>query len=323
MSEHTRDEEQNQFDDDYWGMDDYSINDNLTFSSSEAKKDTRTKDELDKLESDKQKALKLIFQFRENPNQRKIPFTDKTYEVTPKYENVSASQLANELIERVNDPGSHKQKSLKLCGPAAYSVVWSNYDPLGYVDAVIDLYQTGRFIYNDLEIEANPDTFNQEISKDLASVDWMLFSAIRHSENTFGYDPKENSGISAFTTHWEMSSWLENIDNVSEARTSSPSIELINTAFKKGSTIVLLVDWNQLDDMKKKGKGGSKKSKKPDSYINSVLGNHYIIVKSKIIIEDDKAVFTVWTWGKEEEVSIEKSKFNYAVKDSFVVEQTN
>jgi hypothetical protein len=212
---------------------------------------------------------------------------------------------------------------LNLCGPAAYCVLWAKHDPEGYAKAALELYKKGSYTYNGKTITANPDTFEQTPTSGMSKIDWMMLAAIRHSENMFGYNPKNDYGIAAFTTHWEMTAWISNIVGIGENRDSSPTIESVNRAINSGKTIVLLVDWGQLNkNIAKKGKEGSKKAGKPDSLINSWTGNHYIIMTTPISINGDEITFEVWTWASRRTITLKKEYFAVAAKDAFVVDDT-
>ncbi|MGH1335247.1 MAG: hypothetical protein ACRBFS_03900 [Aureispira sp.] len=241
------------------------------------------------------------------------------------YDKVTQADFVKDLKERVNDPEKVDQDSLNLCGPAAYCVLWAKHDPEGYAKAAIELYKKGSYTYNGKTITANEDVYEQTPPSGMSPVDWMMLAAIRHNENAiFDYNPKTDKGHAAFTTHWELTAWLSNIVGVSEYRDGSPTVAKINTAFNANKTVVLLVDWGQISkNNNKKGKGGSKKSGKPDSYINSVTGNHYIIMASPIVTNGEQLEFTIWTWAQHRNIVLDKVHFEVAVKDSFTVNDTN
>lgn len=248
-----------------------------------------------------------------------------TTATTSVYDNITQADFAKELKERINDPETVDQDSLNLCGPAAYCVLWAKHDPEGYAKAAIELYKKGSYTYNGKTITANEDVYKQTPPSGMSSVDWVMLAAIRHNENAiFDYNPKVDAGHTAFTTHWEMTAWLSNIVGVSEHRDSSPTVAKINSAVNAKKTVVLLVDWGQISkNNNKKGKGGSKKSGKPDSYINSVTGNHYIMMASTIVTNGDQLEFTIWTWAQHRTIVLDKVHFEVAVKDSFTVKDTN
>ncbi|GAB5424682.1 MAG: hypothetical protein Crog4KO_18290 [Crocinitomicaceae bacterium] len=237
---------------------------------------------------------------------------------TKKYSKVSKASIINGVLDRISNPEKVYQEDLNLCGPAAFAVAWASYDPEGYARSVIHLFRYGYFNYNGWKVKANADTYGQSVESGMDSVDWVLLPAIRHSENAiYDYNPKNDRGIAAYTSHWEMSEWLERISGVTESRDSSPTISEMNSAFKKGKMQVLLVDWAQIAGSDKKGKGGSKKSSKPDSYINAVTGNHYVILKSKLTAVGNSVEFDVWTWARTESIKIKKSNLSSAIKDVF------
>ncbi|MBL4649240.1 MAG: hypothetical protein JKY03_05870 [Aureispira sp.] len=242
--------------------------------------------------------------------------------VTPKYDNISQAELLLGLEARINDPEGVDQSSLNLCGPAAYCVLWAKHDPEGYAKAAIDLYKKGSYTYNGKTITANTDTFDQTPLAGMSKIDWMMLSAIRHSENAFyDYNPKNDRGTAAFTTHWEMTAWISNIVGIGENRDSSPTISSVNSAINSGKTVVLLVDWGQLSkNIKKKGKEGSKKSGKPDSLINSWTGNHYIIMTKPITVNGNQITFEIWTWASRRTITLQKEYFAIAAKDAFIVD---
>lgn len=239
-----------------------------------------------------------------------------------KYEGISKAELANSLYERIRNPEAVEQDQLNLCGPAAYAVLWAQYDPEGYTKAVIELYEKGEYTYNGKKIKANKKTFDQDVLRSMDPVDWMLLPAIRHSENLFGYNPAKDSGISGFTTPWEVSAWVGNIVGMDERKDGSPTIAEVNTAIESKQAIVLLVDWSQLSENLTKKQG--KKANKPESMINAITGNHYIILKTPVEeIGGGKVKFTVWTWGHEMDITLDEDKFASAVKDAFIGTDTD
>jgi hypothetical protein len=233
-----------------------------------------------------------------------------------KYDGISKAELANSLYERIRNPEAVEQDQLNLCGPAAYAVLWAKYDPEGYTQAVIDLYEKGEYTYNGNTVKANKKTFEQDVIRSMDPVDWMLLPAIRHSEGFRSYNPAKDSGFSGFTLPWEVSAWIGNIVGVSKKKDGSPTIEEVNAAIDAKQTVVALVDWSQLS--RNLTKGDSKKANKPESMINAITGNHYIIIKSRVEeISGGKVGFTIWTWGRDEYIELDKDKFSTAVKDTF------
>jgi len=72
----------------------------------------------------------------------------RTTNSTTKYSKVSKTDIIDGLLERIRNPESVYQGDLKLCGPAAFAVVWAKLDPEGYAKSVIHLYRYGYFDYN-------------------------------------------------------------------------------------------------------------------------------------------------------------------------------
>ncbi len=262
---------------------------------------------------ERRKARALLDDFTNNPDIKGV------------YDDVSKQALIAGLTERINNPEAVDQDSLNLCGPAAYAVMWAKHDPEGYTKAVLDLYQKGQYTYNGKKIKANKDTFEQEVTSGMNAVDWVLLPAIRHSENTFlDYDPERDRGASAFTTPWEVAAWVGNIVGVDQNKDSSPTIEKVNAAIDNNQTVLVLVDWGQLS--KNLSKKGAKQESKPESWINAMTGNHYVIIKDKIIdMPDDQIQIKVWTWGDSTRYApvINKDRFGEAFKTSFIATDTD
>lgn len=252
-------------------------------------------------------------------------------ETTTVYDKVSKAKLIAGLRERINNPEAVKQNALNLCGPAAYAVMWAKHDPEGYAKAVIELYEKGQYTYNGKKIKANKATFEQELftSKngvEMNTVDWMLLPAIRHSENMIflNYDPANDGGLSGMTMPWEMAAWVGNIVGVEQNKDNSPTVAKVNAALDANQTVVTLVDWGQLS--KNLSKKGAKNDSKPESWINALTGNHYVIIEAKIVdMPNDQIKIGVWTWGRSNYYApvIDKDRFDEAFKCIYVVTDTD
>lgn len=131
---------------------------------------------------------------------RLLLFSDES--VNSPYKKIKKEDFIIGVIERVEAPDKFNQCTLNVCGPAAYCFLWAKFDPLGFTNAAIDLYEKGAYSYNKMLVKANEDVFKQNVTPGVNVVDWMILSAIRHSENALlDYNPEKNSGISAFTSH--------------------------------------------------------------------------------------------------------------------------
>ena len=98
---------------------------------------------------------------------------------------ISRKDVATQLAERIDKPGTINQHMSSLCGPAAllYSTAHSN--PVMYARFAIDLYERGRAKLGNLNIKPGSDVRRSSVEPGMPSLDWMMLASIRDSGNWF------------------------------------------------------------------------------------------------------------------------------------------
>ena len=252
------------------------------------------------------------------------------------FPNLDLGHYTFSVENRVRNPKIINQGPLKLCGPAAFIYLLASIDPEGFATVALNLITKGSAQYKNLSFIPHPDMIHQQpgsfrdnkgVTHVMDDADWLMMSALRDAENPFfwpGYDPKTNSGTAALTTHWELSSWLSNIDNVKEQRFSgSLSPDELNAAFDAGKRIVLLVVARQfIDGLSKEERKNTAQGfeGKMSAIFAPVFGDHFVVIDSHIQVSNAQDyTLTVWTWGDYREVTISRSEFEDTVKATFII----
>ena len=273
------------------------------------------------------RALKRVQDFRDNPN------------LVSKFSQLDLGFYSFSVENRIQSPRRINQGPLNLCGPAAYLYLLAKNDPDGYAQVAIDLILNGKTSYNGLEFEAHPDMFNQvpmtytigNTTHVMDAADWLTMSSLRYAQNSafwFTYNPAKELGAAAMTTHWEMTSWVEDINNVKEETISgSTGVSKINDALNSGKQILVLIDVNRFlsgvtkEESKAQAQGFEEKMA---SLFSPLFGNHYVVIDSNIqLLGSSQYRFTIWTWGNYTEVTVNKSDFDDAIKKTFVISKEN
>lgn len=257
-----------------------------------------------------------------------------------KFPNLKLNHYSLSLELRVRQPKIINQGPFNLCGPAAFLYFLASTDPDAYATIAIDLILKGKASYGNLKFIPHPDMVNQHpgtfedpnvegLIHVMDAVDWLTMSALRYVENDFiwpGYNPKTNTGIGGLTTHWEMSSWLENIENVKENRVSgSLSFSEMNDAINAGKRMVFLIDAGKFINKmtKESSKNNSKGFEgKMSAVFAPIFGNHFVVLDSNIQRDSfQNYEFTIWTWGDYREITLSQSDFEDSVIATFIIEQ--
>lgn len=275
-----------------------------------------------------QRALRRVQDFREN------------LFITSKFSKIDLGFYSVFLEERIRSPKFINQGPLNLCGPAAYLYLLAKNDPDGYAQVAIDLVIKGKASYNGLNFIPHLDMFDseaivikkievngvkEEVIIRMNPVDWITMSSLRQTENLlFPYNPIHEFEFSAITTHWEMTSWVEDINNIKdEIISGSPGVTALNDLYHSGKQVLLLIDVGRFlgGITKEKGKGSAKGfEEKMTALFSPLFGNHYAVIESPIEVFGSKQYrLTIWTWGRYSEIIVNKDDFDTAIKKTFVI----
>lgn len=242
---------------------------------------------------------------------------------------ISKSEFVSALKQRVADPKGVDQSQLNLCGAASFMVLWIERDPRGFTKAAIEVFQTGKSMYKDIEIKANKAMFEREEFSPqkyrLQLVDWMMLSSLQNASGLLGYNPdNELGGIRGIGLPGKVLEWFEKLsggDAKKYKKDFKPSA--LNKLYRQDHYILFLINVNLMDNY-----FTDASYKNPDdgffakmaTFFAGLTGNHYVVLNSPIRKEGDELVFDLWTWAKNLEVRIPGRPFKKAVVQTFVVE---
>ncbi len=229
--------------------------------------------------------------------------------------NVTRNQIVDDLTHWINHPDLLDQNKLNLCGPAATLYCVMQRDPKMVCKFVIDLVENGKGKFGTRTVNPDSDLKNQTI-KDWGptKAQWIAMCSLRDDENWFfDYEGTPEEDVSAATTPGEVQDWLMDtglyttiIDEANLVVTESLS-HLQKLKLNNNTDNILLIHAYLL----KKAKSANKKS---DDFITNAFPNHFVVLKSDVVVENDIVKFTVWTWGKDDydvEVPIKTFNANY------------
>lgn len=259
-------------------------------------------------------------------NQEAQAFLNDNSRSKSPFAHISKQDFVNSLLNRISDASGVNQQGTPLCGPAAFLYIALKRDPKGLTKAAIELYETGKTVYNKLPIKANkamlslkslqdPNGYNMDV------LDWLILPAIKDN----GYDPSEYSGLKGITTPGKLLSWLDTLPNSRvEKFMRDPSVEQFNKWYNTGAQVAFLIDVVAMDDFFVGGHGKDAttggKGRESD-FLGSIFGSHYVVLTSHIEENNGLLEFTIFTWGIDNQLlQIPADKFNKTIKRTLVIE---
>jgi hypothetical protein len=146
--------------------------------------------------------------------------------------------VANRLRAIVNTPDLVAQAGLNLCGPAIFTRIWAQRDPVAFVNFTVELFEQGHSKVGNMEVRPDTDSllgedyaalrqqFGQRIPPE---ADWMVLGSLRDAENFYlDYEGRPEEDASAITFPGEVVDWLR------AARAHSAIEDETNLFFTKG-----------------------------------------------------------------------------------------
>ena len=226
--------------------------------------------------------------------------------------------VADRLVEIVDDNRVIQQGGLNLCGPASLLCMWAGRDPLGFANFATALFDTGRSDLGSLQIAPSDDLLAQDFASiaDAAhtrGADWMLLSAIRNTTNVFwqgswvGNPEQELAGL---TRPEELASWLEatgiyaRVSNQGNWATPAGIPHATGIEMHEGRDVSLLIHANLLR--------AAQHRDLDDSFLLNQFPNHYVVALNGITVavmdgevdgrryQKGDVLLSVWTWGRDE-----------------------
>jgi N-acetylmuramoyl-L-alanine amidase len=238
------------------------------------------------------------------------------------------SEVADRLVQLIQNPALVDQASLNLCGPAAFHRVWIPRDPVAFARYAISLYETGAGNIGTLHVDPASDLKEQDYTGTAVpamkarapaganqaehvcpAAEWVTMSSLRDVANAFfDYEGMPDEEFSAATTPGEVAEWLQATGLYSSVADEG------NWFFTKGLNhalglrpgptrdVILLVNAHLLTRSSKK---------KSDDFILRAFPNHFIVLDSRITeASDGKVAFDYWSWGDHSHIEVPKDVFN-------------
>ncbi|MDL5365983.1 hypothetical protein QSH18_10240 [Xanthomonas sp. NCPPB 2654] len=229
------------------------------------------------------------------------------------------TEVADRLLDLVNNPRLIRQGYLNLCGPAALLVMWASRDPLGFANFATTLYDDGSADLGDLSIVPKDTLLAQDysnLSTNTYGADWMLLSAIRNTDQPFWQsswvgDPEQQ--LAALTRPEELASWLRATGiyaQVSdEGNWAAPAgiPHATGIEFREGRDVSLLINTNLLHDARRSA------ASIDERFLLNLFPNHYIVGLNNITVavmdgpqnddgtlkfHKDDVLLSIWSWGE-------------------------
>lgn len=222
-------------------------------------------------------AVKILLDFLERNGSQRFAKLDR-------------NRVGIDLLLRVANPNIINQRMAGLCGPVSFLYSLAFDSPATYAQFGIDLFEKGKARIGRMEIEPSSDCRSYLPPSPMSHGEWLTAGSLRDSENfLLDYDGVDRN-FSGGATNGEVSRWFSKAgytdvqaeDNIVMSRAAS-DIALVNKLYNDGYRIMLRIN-SKLLDPKKQG----------DS---SWRGNHFVILRSPIILTGQEVRLTVYTWG--------------------------
>jgi hypothetical protein len=223
--------------------------------------------------------------------------------------------LVQQLRERLSNPASLSQGSggRNLCGPASVAWCQLNYDPVGYVKTIIDLYLTGRSVCGDQIIKTNSIIRSTGMKDEqyvsdyknsrLFAVDYILLSALRYTENDgissfFTFHTQSNLPFVNGTFPNEIEDLLDMVGleticgcfyrhnglTPKNSTFTTDDLSIIEDALRQNYFVILFIDFDNFNG-------------KSASWFNSNFGNHFIVAHNFTCYKDQAFSIKYWEFA--------------------------
>jgi hypothetical protein len=213
------------------------------------------------------------------------------------WQQLSRKQVAEQMLERIDDPSLVNQGSAGLCPSASVVYTLVSTRPDEYVKAVTDLYDFGRTQIGKWKIAPGTDLKNYQLppAARIPAADWVIMASIRDSENwLIDYEAETDNGGA-----WgdEVAEWLRKagFTTVIEEWNSffnkdEAHLRRANALYASGHKVCLLVHAEIVALVGSCAKIGW-----------TFEPNHWVVLASKIAIvgagSGSTVGMTVFSWG--------------------------
>jgi hypothetical protein len=249
---------------------------------------------------------------------------------------IDRQKVVDEIVARLRDPLIIKQEDRDFCGPFAILVEWIRRDPVNFINSTKELLETGKFTCKtgrvieaeeDLRKRPVPLPLNEEPDEKflpIAHVEWLVAATIRDDEN-ITEDVNDGKGLEGLTTMGAMSSWTEDILNLTVSElggiwSSSGEYDMMHLAeatVKAGGVAFLFIDANMIknggDDDEEEmyfqwfehfSRSPIKPSQKFHSKDDNWPPDHWVIYLDGLNFgkppePSDAVAIRLWCWGGE------------------------
>lgn len=165
--------------------------------------------------------------------------------------------IVAELSDRLRDPMVIAQNPTGLCGPLAIVMELARRDPVRYVLAAKQLFETGQLICSTGRVIRAEKELREEpvIAGAIGQVDWLLGATMRDDENIVEDVDDDASGLESMTFWGEQRGWIRDVLELAGGgwKTCFVSGEVdcmkrAEAAVKAGGVAFFLVDANLIRD---------------------------------------------------------------------------
>ncbi|TWT11742.1 hypothetical protein [Reyranella sp. CPCC 100927] len=163
---------------------------------------------------------------------------------------LSRATLVSGLRTRLGNPNAVAQKSTPLCGPASFVRALIIDKPSAYVQAAIDLFNTGQATIGDLKIKPGEWVRTSQPEGNTHQADWIMLASIRDSANV---TPAVafNLGLGGVTPPRDLEAWFtaagfstSSCATVTQSNllTAEMNVRSANAFFSSGHHVAMLID---------------------------------------------------------------------------------
>ncbi len=140
----------------------------------------------------------------------------RTRDIASPWVSLDRQEVADRLLQLIDEPRAIYQGALNLCGPASLICMWNARDPVGFATYATELYDAGTSFIGNLEIAPRAEILSFDFNSVRAqaftwAADWMVLGAIKNSLNVWWQpswvgDPSQT--LAGLTRPEELESWL-------------------------------------------------------------------------------------------------------------------
>jgi hypothetical protein len=216
---------------------------------------------------------------------------------------IKRDELAAGLRARVDNPDIISSGGTNLCGPAAFAHDLAIDDPVSYVKAAIDLWETGSAVIGTQSIKPKKDlkVYKLPPTIGISPADWILLASMRDTDNWFFDYQEEGDAVAAMTLPHTLEKWFKQAgytevlnDTNLVACKDLANARKASSLFSAGYKVCLFINSDMLDAATHNNA--------------SLYPDHWVGLYTRITIDGiaadpaSKVTFKVYTWGRVQSV---------------------